>query len=82
MGGVSRAIVSSYEYLIVVHPDETGGFWTEVPSLPGCGSQGESVAEAVEMTKDAIEGYLESLRKHGDSPPVDRTVAVKVTVAA
>jgi antitoxin HicB len=58
--------MSTREYLIVVHPDEDdGGFWTEVPALPGCGSQGETVDEAIEMTKDAIEGYIESLKKHG-----------------
>jgi predicted RNase H-like HicB family nuclease len=74
--------VSTHNYLIIVHTDEDGGFCTEVPSLPGCGSQGESVEEAVEMTKDAIQGYIESLRKHGEDPPVEKAVAVTVTVAA
>ena len=74
--------MSTHKYLIIVHTDEDGGYWTEVPSLPGCGSQGESVDEAVGMTKDAIQGYLESLRKHGESPPVERALAVTVTVAA
>ena len=73
---------STQDYLIVVHPDEEGGFWTEVPALPGCGSQGETVDETVEMTKDAIEGYIESLKKHGGSAPEERTVVVTVTVAA
>ena len=70
------------EYTIIVHPDETGGYWTEVPSLPGCGSQGETVEEAVEMTRDAIGGYLESLRAHGESLPQDESLVVKVTVGA
>ena len=74
--------MSTHEYLIVVHPDQDGGFWTEVPSLAGCGSQGETVDEAVEMTKDAILGYLESLKKHGEAPPRDEAIAVTVTVAA
>ena len=75
--------MSSYEYLIVVHTDAVdGGFWTEVPALPGCGSQGETEAEAIEMTKDAIHGFIESMRKHGETPPADNTHAVKVTVAA
>ena len=74
--------MSTYTYRIVVHPDESTGFWTEVPALPGCGSQGETVDEAVEMTKDAIEGYLASLQKHGSLPPEDKTVVVSVTVAA
>ena len=55
---------------IVVRPDELGG------------SQGETVDEAVEMTKDAIEGYIESMKKHGEAPPEERTVVVTVTVAA
>lgn len=68
------------EYTIIVHPDETEGYWTEVPVLPGCGSQGETIEEAVEMTKDAIEGYLESLRAHGEPLPQDESLVVKVTV--
>ena len=28
------------EYIVIIDPDETGGYWTEVPALPGCGSQG------------------------------------------
>jgi antitoxin HicB len=74
--------MSSHSYLIIVHPDEESGFWTEVPALPGCGSQGETVDEAVVMTTDAIRGYIESLKKHGDALPEERTVAVTVTVAA
>ena len=75
--------MSSYDYLIIVHPDEDdGGFWTEVPALTGCGSQGAAVDEAVEMTKDAIRGFIESMKKHGEVPPTERTVAIKVTVAA
>jgi predicted RNase H-like HicB family nuclease len=74
--------MTTYDYLIIVHPDAGGGYWAEVPSLPGCGSQGEPVDEAVEMTKDAIQGYLESLRKHGEIVPRETSVAITVTVAA
>jgi antitoxin HicB len=49
--------VEAHEYLLIIHPDEDGGFWTEVPALPGCGSQGETVDEAIEMTKDAIQAF-------------------------
>ena len=71
------------QFVALVHPDETnGGFWTEVPAVPGCGSQGDAMHEATEMTKDAIQGYIESMRKHGKVPPADATVAVAVTVVA
>ena len=70
------------EYVVIIHPDETGGYWTEVPALPGCGSQGETVEQAVEMTKDAIEGLLESLRTRGESIPEDKNVIMTVAVEA
>ena len=70
------------DYTIIVHPDETGGYWSEVPALPGCGSQGETFEEAIEMTKDAIVGVLESLKAHGKSIPEDKEVVVKVTIEA
>ena len=70
------------EYTVVVHPDETGGYWTEVPALPGCGSQGETVEDALEMTKDAISLWLETLRARGEAVPEEREIIAKVTVAA
>ena len=69
------------EYIVIIHPDESGGYWTEVPALTGCGSQGETVEEATEMTKDAIEGTLETLRAHGKPMPEERDLIVKVQVA-
>ena len=72
-------------YEVILHAAEGRGFWTEVPSLPGCGSQGETIDEAIEMTKDAIEAFIESMRKHGEiSPgevsPKEHPIAVTVTV--
>ena len=54
---------------VILHPDEDGGYWVEVPSLPGCISQGDTKEEALENIKDAIEGYVASLQKHGDPIP-------------
>lgn len=52
--------VKGKKYSVVLHADtEDGGFWIECPSLPGCSSQGDTVEEALEMIKDAIEGHLE-----------------------
>jgi predicted RNase H-like HicB family nuclease len=53
-----RVMGKSYE--VILHPDlEDGGFWVECPALPGCASQGDTVEEALEMIKDAIEGHIE-----------------------
>jgi predicted RNase H-like HicB family nuclease len=56
-------------YRIVIEQDEDGVFIAECPSLPGCISQGQTRDEALANVRDAVEGYLESLRKHGDAIP-------------
>jgi predicted RNase H-like HicB family nuclease len=45
---------------IVVHEAEEGGFWAEVPALPGCGSQGETMDELVANVREAIAGWLDA----------------------
>lgn len=57
------------KFRITIEQDEDGMFIAECPSLPGCISQGGTRAEAVENIQDAIQGYLESLRKHGEPIP-------------
>lgn len=56
-------------YRVLVEQDEDGVFVADVPSLPGCVSQGSTRDEALENVKDAIAGYLESLRARGDPIP-------------
>ncbi len=43
---------------VVIHDAEEGGFWAEVPSLPGCATQGETFEELLTNLYDAIEGCL------------------------
>lgn len=70
-------------YTVLVHPAEEGGYWTEVPALPGCYSQGETVEEAIEYTREAIELFTESLREDGvDVPGEDGFLIAHVSVAA
>ena len=45
---------------IVVHEAEEGGFWAEVPDLPGCASQGETMEELVVNVREAITGWLQA----------------------
>ena len=68
-------------YSVVVHRAEEGGFWVEVPALPGCYSQGESVEEVLENVQEAIELYLEVLRDEGRDAPKDDDVVFQVSVA-
>jgi len=55
---------------ILIEQDEDGIFVAECPTLPGCISQGKSRKEVLKNIQDAIEGYLESLRKHDEPVPI------------
>jgi predicted RNase H-like HicB family nuclease len=45
---------------IVVHEAEEGGFWAEVPALPGCVSQGDTMAELLANMREAIQAWLDT----------------------
>ena len=60
-----------YKYTVVLEPAEEGGYVVTVPALPGCVTQGETFEEAVEMTKEAIQLYLETLKEHNEDLPVE-----------
>lgn len=53
------------KYSVVIHEDPEGGFWAEVPALPGCYSQCESVAELTDDVREAIAGVLEVMQEQG-----------------
>lgn len=55
-------------YKIIFRRERESGYTALVPSLPGCVTYGRTIQEARRMVKDAIVGYIASLRKHGDSP--------------
>jgi predicted RNase H-like HicB family nuclease len=43
----------------IIHPAEEGGYWAEVPALPGCITEGDTMEEVTANLKDAIEGWLD-----------------------
>lgn len=43
---------------VVIHEAEEGGYWAEVPSIPGCATQGESFDELLSNIYEAVEGCL------------------------
>ena len=65
-----------YHYNIVLRPEPEGGFTATVPALPGCVTYGRDLDEARRMAKDAIRGYIESLRKHREPIPTDEETLV------
>ena len=42
----------------IIHEEETGGYWAEVPALPGCATQGETMDERLLNLREAIEGWM------------------------
>ena len=59
------------QYTAVFDPDEKGGYTVTVPALPGLVTEGDTFEEAKAMAEEAIAGYLESLRKHGEHVPTE-----------
>lgn len=64
------------KFRVTIEPDEDGVFVAECPALPGCISQGKTRDEAMVNIRDAIRGYLESLKKHGEPIPKRLTTEV------
>ena len=63
-----------YTYTVILSADPEGGFTVLVPALPGCVTEGETVGESMQMAREAIECYLESLIQHGEAVPEDGPV--------
>ncbi len=59
-------------YTVKIYPAEEGGFWAEVPALPGCFTQGETMEEIIAMAHEAIECYIGSLLKHNEPVPIEK----------
>jgi predicted RNase H-like HicB family nuclease len=68
------------KYRILIEQDEDGVFVVEVPSLPGCISQGRTREEAIENAREAIAAYLESLAAHDE--PIPPPIAEEVVEVA
>ena len=66
-----------HHYLnVVLRPEPEGGFTVLVPALPGCVTYGRTLTEAKKMARDAVGGYVESLRKHHEPIPTDNETLV------
>ena len=69
------------EFKILIKQDEDGVFVSKIPQLPGCISQGDTREDAITNISDAVLGYMDSLKKHGESIPVpidEETIQVPV----
>jgi antitoxin HicB len=57
------------KYRATIEQDEDGNYTVQCPALPGCISEGKSREEALANIRDAIRGYLASLKKHDEPIP-------------
>jgi predicted RNase H-like HicB family nuclease len=71
--------VRSYRVLLREEPE--GGYTVLVPTLPGCITYGENIGNAIEMAREAIDLYVESLIAHGEPVPSEEgTLEYTITV--
>jgi predicted RNase H-like HicB family nuclease len=57
------------KFRVLIEQDEDGIFVANVPSLPGCVSEGKTRQEALANIREAIAGYIDSLRAHDEPIP-------------
>jgi predicted RNase H-like HicB family nuclease len=62
-------------FKVVIHKAEEGGYWAEVPAVPGCFSQGESREDVMRNIREALEGCLDALASMGKSVTEDVEVS-------
>ena len=62
----------------IIHPAEEGGYWAEVPALPGCVSQGETMDDLRANIHEAIEGWLLAEEGTTQASAADRVLEVTV----
>ena len=63
---------------LLVHPAEEGGYWAEIPALPGCVSEGDTLDEVLENLREAAEGWVEVAADRTPSDPRAQVVVVEL----
>jgi len=70
-------------YRIMLNEEPEGGYTVTVPALPGCITYGENLQHALEMAREAIEGYIEVLKEQGETVPDDsKTLEYSLTLSS
>jgi len=63
---------------VVIHEAEEGGYWAEVPAIPGCATQGDTFEELLQNLYEAVEGCLSVDVKSVKKARKDRIVEIVV----
>ncbi|MBI3410108.1 MAG: type II toxin-antitoxin system HicB family antitoxin [Planctomycetes bacterium] len=63
---------------VILHPAEEGGYWAEVPGLPGCVSEGDTLDDALANIREAAAGWLEVALEEAMTDPAAQVMEVEV----
>jgi predicted RNase H-like HicB family nuclease len=63
---------------VFVHPADEGGFWAEVPALPGCVSEGDTLDQTLANIREAAEGWLAVAADQSNADPTAQIVEVEL----
>ena len=63
---------------VIVHEAEEGGYWAEVPSIPGCATQGETFEELLENLYEAVEGCMSVQVQEPKKTGKDRVMEIAI----
>jgi predicted RNase H-like HicB family nuclease len=63
---------------VIIHDAEEGGYWAEVPSIPGCATQGETFEELLQNLYEAVEGCLSVDVNPPETTPNQRVLEIAI----
>jgi len=63
---------------VLIHNTEEGGYWAEVPAIPGCATEGETLEELLENVREAVEGCLSVEQEAEHLTDKDRVLEIVV----
>ena len=63
---------------VVVHEAEEGGYWAEVPAIPGCATEGDTYEELIQNLQEAIKGCLSVEVEQVETRDTDRVIEITV----
>ena len=73
-------LVGPTKLLVMLERDEDSFIVVSCPTFPGCHSQGRTREEAIANITEAIQGYIASMRKHGEVIPITSVEEVEVAI--
>jgi predicted RNase H-like HicB family nuclease len=73
--------VTKYRYTVLLDRQPDGGYHAHCPALKGCHTEGDSIDEALDNMREAIEAYLESVQAHGEPIPQEDLLIKPLEVA-